>query len=33
VQDILLPQGAIGRLHSQIVMDQAKDDPALPLPT
>ena len=32
VQDVLLPHGAIGRVHSQIVMDQMKDDTALPLP-
>lgn len=32
VQDVLLPHGAIGRVHSQIVMDQVKDDTALPLP-
>lgn len=32
VQDILLPHPAIGRVQSQIVMDQVKDDTALPLP-
>lgn len=32
VQDVLLPHRAIGRVHSQIVMDQMKDDTALPLP-
>jgi DNA-binding Lrp family transcriptional regulator len=32
VQDVLLPHEAIGRVHSQIVMDQVKDDTALPLP-
>ena len=32
VQEVLLPHGAIGRVHSQIVMDQVKDDTALPLP-
>ncbi|WP_247083757.1 Lrp/AsnC family transcriptional regulator [Marivita sp. S6314] len=32
VQDVLLPHPAIGRVHSQIVMDQVKDDTALPLP-
>ncbi|MFP7671805.1 Lrp/AsnC family transcriptional regulator [Marivita sp. S0852] len=32
VQDVLLPHPAIGRVHSQIVMDQMKDDTALPLP-
>ncbi|MGJ8602732.1 MAG: Lrp/AsnC family transcriptional regulator [Marivita sp.] len=32
VQDVLLAHPAIGRVHSQIVMDQVKDDTALPLP-
>lgn len=32
IQNILLPHPAIGRVHSQIVMDQLKDDTALPLP-
>jgi|SRR6056297_528447 len=32
VQEVLLPHEAIGRVHSQIVMDQVKDDTALPLP-
>ena len=32
IQDVLLPHPAIGRVHSQIVMDQMKDDTALPLP-
>lgn len=31
IQTILLPHPAIGRVHSQIVMDQLKDDTALPL--
>lgn len=31
VQKTLLPHPAIGRVHSQIVMDQLKDDTALPL--
>ncbi|MFA8386455.1 MAG: Lrp/AsnC family transcriptional regulator [Pelagibaca sp.] len=32
MQDVLLPHDSIGRVHSQIVMDQVKDDTALPLP-
>lgn len=32
VQEVLLPHDTIGRVHSQIVMDQLKDDTALPLP-
>ncbi len=32
VQDVILPHDSIGRVHSQIVMDQVKDDTALPLP-
>lgn len=32
VQKELLPHPAIGRVHSQIVMDQLKDGTALPLP-
>ncbi len=32
VQNVLLPHDSIGRVHSQIVMDQVKDDTALPLP-
>jgi DNA-binding Lrp family transcriptional regulator len=32
IQSILLPHPVIGRVHSQIVMDQLKDDTALPLP-
>ncbi|MEM8980932.1 MAG: Lrp/AsnC family transcriptional regulator [Pseudomonadota bacterium] len=32
VQQTLLPHPAIGRVQSQIVMDQLKDDTALPLP-
>lgn len=32
IQTTLLPHPAIGRVHSQIVMDQIKDDTALPLP-
>ena len=32
VQTVLLPHPSIGRVHSQIVMDQMKDDTALPLP-
>lgn len=32
VQEVLLPHDSIGRVHSQIVMDQVKDDTALPLP-
>ena len=32
VQTVLLPHPGIGRVHSQIVMDQMKDDTALPLP-
>lgn len=31
VQDVLLPHPFIGRVQSQIVMDQLKDDTALPL--
>lgn len=31
VQNVLLPHPAIGRVQSQIVMDQLKDDTALPL--
>jgi DNA-binding Lrp family transcriptional regulator len=33
VQTVLLPHPAIGRVQSQIVMDQLKDDTALPLKT
>ncbi len=32
IQRRLLPHPAIGRVHSQIVMEQLKDDTALPLP-
>jgi len=32
VQEVLLPHEDVGRVHSQIVMDQVKDDTALPLP-
>lgn len=32
VQNVLLPHPAIGRVQSQIVMEQMKDDTALPLP-
>lgn len=32
VQEVLLPHDSIGRVHSQIVMDQVNDDTALPLP-
>ena len=32
VQNVLLPHPAVGRVHTQIVMDQMKDDTALPLP-
>jgi len=32
VQDVLLPHPGIGRVQSQIVMEQVKDDTALPLP-
>lgn len=32
LQDILLPHPSIGRVQSQIVLDQMKDDTALPLP-
>jgi len=32
IQNTLLPHPAIGRVQSQIVMDQLKDDTALPLP-
>lgn len=32
VQNVLLPHPSIGRVQSQIVMDQMKDDTALPLP-
>jgi len=32
VQSVLLPHPAISRVHSQIVMDQLKDDTALPIP-
>ncbi|MEM8837620.1 MAG: Lrp/AsnC family transcriptional regulator [Pseudomonadota bacterium] len=32
IQEVLLPHPSIGRVHSQIVMDQIKDDTALPLP-
>ena len=32
VQDILLPHPFIGKVQSQIVMEQMKDDTALPLP-
>jgi DNA-binding Lrp family transcriptional regulator len=31
VQDVLLPHPSIGRVQSQIVMEQVKDDTALPL--
>lgn len=31
VQEILLPHAAVGRVQSQIVMDQIKDDAPLPL--
>lgn len=33
VQNTLLPHPAIGRVQSQIVMDQVKDDTAMPLPS
>ena len=32
IQKTLLPHPAVGRVHSQIVMDQLKDDTAVPLP-
>ncbi len=32
IQNVLLPHPAIGRVQSQIVMEQMKDDTALPLP-
>lgn len=32
VQDVLLPHPSIGRVQSQIVLDQTKDETALPLP-
>ncbi|WP_417241611.1 Lrp/AsnC family transcriptional regulator [Celeribacter sp.] len=32
VQKVLLPHPSIGRVQSQIVMEQMKDDTALPLP-
>lgn len=32
IQFVLLPHPSIGRVQSQIVMDQMKDDTALPLP-
>lgn len=32
IQDVLLPHRAIGRVQSQVVMDEIKDDTALPLP-
>lgn len=32
IQNVLLPHPSIGRVQSQIVMDQMKDDTALPLP-
>lgn len=32
VQTVLLPHPGVGRVHTQIVMDQMKDDTALPLP-
>jgi DNA-binding Lrp family transcriptional regulator len=32
IQDVLLPHPFIGRVQSQIVMNQMKDDTALPLP-
>jgi len=32
IQNTLLPHPAIGRVQSQIVMDQLKDETALPLP-
>ena len=31
IQNVLLPHPSIGRVHSQIVMDQLKDHTALPL--
>ena len=31
IQDVLLPHPSIGRVHSQIVMDQLKADGALPI--
>jgi DNA-binding Lrp family transcriptional regulator len=33
IQNVLLPHPCIGRVQSQIVMDQMKDDTALPLPS
>jgi DNA-binding Lrp family transcriptional regulator len=30
-QEVLLPHPSIGRVHSQIVMEELKDDSALPL--
>jgi DNA-binding Lrp family transcriptional regulator len=32
IQDVLLPHPSIGRVQSQIVMEQTKDETALPLP-
>jgi hypothetical protein len=32
IQNVLLPHPFIGRVRSQIVMNQMKDDTALPLP-
>ena len=32
IQNVLLPHPSIGRVQSQIVMEQLKDDTALPLP-
>jgi|TARA_B110000467_G_C18299316_1_gene470189 DNA-binding Lrp family transcriptional regulator len=32
IQNVLLPHPSIGRVQSQIVMDQMKDETALPLP-
>lgn len=32
IQNVLLPHPSIGRVQSQIVMEQMKDDTALPLP-
>ena len=31
IQDVILPHKAVGRVHSQIVMDQPKADAGLPL--
>lgn len=33
IQNVLLPHPSIGRVHSQIVMGQMKDETALPLPS